>query len=44
MSTAQELESKIERELRKPAIERNDDLITFWKSRLPAPPGNYPNL
>jgi hypothetical protein len=45
MSTVAELENKIEEELRKPANERNEDLLTFWKSRLPAPqapaPGNY---
>jgi hypothetical protein len=45
MSAVAEFESKIEKELRKPANERNYDLLTFWNSRLPAPqasaPGNY---
>ena len=47
MSTVAELENKIEEELRKPANERNRDLLTFWERRLPAPqspapaPGNY---
>jgi hypothetical protein len=46
MSTVRvaEFERKIEDELRKPADERNYELLTFWKSRLPAPttqPGNY---
>ena len=42
MASVMELESKIEDELRKPPADRNDDLLTFWKSRLPAPaPGNH---
>ena len=40
MSTVAELESKIENELRKPPTERNEDLLTFWKSHLPAPQSN----
>ena len=39
MSKEAELESKIEEELRKPANERNEDLVAFWKSRLSAPTG-----